>query len=114
VRDDDDGNVQILQLLNGRQESLFAGSVEIGIWFVEHDEAGVSVKRTCQSDALPLAAGQGLTAFANLRVVALRHLLDEFAAAGEVRGTNHGFAVHVGETCNVLRDGPGKEFDVLG
>ena len=99
--------------MNRPQQGRLAGSVEIGVGFVENDEARLPIKGAGERDALPLAAGKRVPAVADLRIVAIRQLLDEFMTAGQHRGLDDEIGVAVLEPRDVLRDRAGEQLHVL-
>ena len=54
VRDQEHGAALGLELLDGLEQCGFAGIVEVGIGFIQHNELGVAVNGAGQPDALAL------------------------------------------------------------
>jgi hypothetical protein len=63
-----------------RQKSLFSGCIKICVWLVKDEQAGVSIKTPCETDALSLAAGKSVPVIAYVCVVSIGQVLDKLVA----------------------------------
>ena len=104
----------LFELDNGLQQGLLPGFIEVGIGFVEHDHRRQAVQRAGQADALLLPAGQPGATLAQARFVTFGQLQNQLMYPRQLRGGQYLVGIHLGKACDVLRDGAGKQLNVLG
>src|ERR1700722_13166085 len=77
----------------GAQQRLgkrpLAVRIQIRVWFVEHDQPRIAVKRACQPDPLPLAARQRCAIHADDGLIALREARDHLVDVGGLGRIEH-------------------------
>ena len=78
-----------MQRLEGLGQRDLAGAVEVRVRFVEHEQARVSVERTCQRDALTLTGRQHHAHLVDHGVVAFGERKHHLVHAGALGGTHH-------------------------
>jgi hypothetical protein len=114
VVDDHDRYALLAKHLDGISQGVIAVAVEVGIWFVEHDQDGPAEERASQADSLPLAAGKTGAVLSYHRVVALREPLDQRVRRSQLCRLND---LLVGRSLtkprDVVADGAGKQFNIL-
>lgn len=81
---DDDHRATLAHLGHVLLDNRFRFVVEGARRLVENENTGVRHEGACDSDPLPLPAGERATVFAHQRVIALRELEDEVMGAGEL------------------------------
>ena len=97
-----------------RPRASSPSEVEVRVRLVQNHQERVAVQCTRQCDTLCLASGQRSAALANLRFISIRQADDQFVHARSGRSAYHRVGIHWNsETCDVLRHGAGKQFDVL-
>ena len=114
MSDQNQCSLVLFELSNGLQQGLFPGFIEVGVGFIEHNHRRQAVQRPGQTDALFLPAGQPGAAFTETGFVPLRQLQNQLMHARQLRGGQDLVGIHLGKSCDVLRDGPGKQLYVLG
>ena len=91
MRDDDRNTAALADAFDGARKRRFAFGVEIGIGFVEDDQERIFVKRTCERDALALAAGQEASGFADAGLIPRRQTQDHIVGSRDFgRGLDSG------------------------
>jgi hypothetical protein len=113
VGDADDGAV-FGEVVDGFLDFGFGLGIERGGGFVEDEDGGVADEGAGDGDALALAAGEALAAFAERGVVALRQGLDEVVRVGFAGGGDDFLAGGADfAEGDVFGDGGVEEEDVL-
>src|SRR4029079_3893493 len=100
VCDHDDG-AAFHQLAQGINHKMLRLGVKCRRGFVQNHDWAVPNDGARNADALPLAAGKRIAAFADDRVVAVRHAADEFVGVGNLGG---GDDFCVGCSCPPISD----------
>ena len=113
VGNQDQRSLQGFQPGNRLQQRLLSRVVQIGIGLVEDDHGGQAVHGTRQPDALLLPTGQPGAAVAQHGVVPLWQLQDQFMDARHLRSGQHLVGIDLCKACDVVRDGPCKQLNVL-
>jgi len=101
------------QILHGLDQRGLAHVVQIGVRFVEDDDAGVTVHGARQPDALALPAGKQAAGFAHCGVVAAREVQDHVMHPGTCGGLDYLVRVDRPEAGDILGDGPVEQLDIL-
>ena len=114
VGDQNQGSLVLFELGNGLQQGLLPGFIEVGVGFVEHDHRRQTVQRAGQADALLLPAGQTSATLAQARFITVGQLQNQLMHTRQLRGGQYLIGIHLGTACDVLRDGAGKQLNVLG
>ncbi len=83
MRDDDNG-AALNDVAHVRLDDALGLVIEGGRRLIEDQDARIADKGAGDRDALPLAARQRHTTFANRRIVAARHLGNELMRAGKL------------------------------
>ncbi len=83
---DGDGGAAVDQVFQGRLDFALGFGVDRGGGFVEDQDARVDQQGAGDGDALAFAAGEGLAALADQRIVAVGQSQDEFVGAGGAGG----------------------------
>ena len=113
VRDGDD-SAAFHQSLERFHHELLRFGVERGGRFVENEDGGIAHDGAGDADALALAAGKREAAFADHRIVAMRHLRDELVRIGHLRRLDDFLRRRVGPAVgDVVADRAGEEHGVL-
>ena len=111
---DDQGGAAVHQFLDRFHDGSFGRGVERGSGFVEKQDRRVFQKGARDPDALALADAEMSAAFADLAVVAVGKLADEFVGLRAPGGIADLLLGRVRPAVgNVLADGGGKEKRVL-
>ncbi len=111
--DDDHGALPRPQAVQRRLQGQLAGTVEIGVGLVEHDQRRLAEQRPGEAQPLLLPAGEPDPAGPDRRVVALRQAEDHLVHIGEARGLDHRGLVDLAHARDVLGDGAGEQHHLL-
>src|SRR5581483_4088275 len=114
MTDDDQSSASFLETEYRFGKRGFAGLIEIGIWLVEHNQLRHAKDCARQSDALALSAGQANALVADLRVIALRKLLNHFMGMRESRRLKDFFVRRIAfHAADIVAHRSGKQLDIL-
>ena len=111
--DDDARGSLFLERAERRMQGLLALGVEIGIGFVQHDEARVAIQGTRQRDPLPLPGREQGARVADGCVVAVGQPEDQLVRIGTLRGGDDSGGVGAAHARDVLADRPREKLDIL-
>src|SRR5215467_1141527 len=108
-------NAPVLGAAERLSECDLARGIEIGIWFIKHDQTRMAEKGACQPDPLLLSAREWAAVNQHLGLVAVRELRNHFMHIGQFGGLEDGLVrcilAHPG---NVGLDRGGEQLNVLG
>ena len=91
-----------LHLHNGAGQGGFADGVEVGVGFIEHNQARLAIQCTGQGHPLFLATGQAAAVVAQDRVIPVGQAQDQFMHTGLLRSLHHTLGVGIAKARDVV------------
>ena len=95
------------------ESAEFPGLIQIRVRFVEHDQPRIAINSPRKAYPLPLAAGEPQPALADLRLIAVRQMLNHFMGVGKLCGINHRPVVNDSHARYVFPHGASEQLDIL-